>query len=127
MLSNFLGVAAEFSLHLLVLFASPTSPPGTSERANGDFTVFKSRQNLGRRGHNGEVIQVHKIHVRRGIKRAQRSVQRERMSFHSASETLRQNYLHRIASSNVLLNRLNMIQKLRLTIRRLKITLVHGR
>ena len=94
--------------------------------AHRHLSVLQSHQYFRRGTHDLEVLQVHEIHVRRGIERAQRAVEIERRGGVGNRQALRQHHLHDVAGTDVRERFLDRLFKRLLRERRHKIALGHG-
>ncbi len=79
MLREFLGIRDQFFFEAPVFFFAQPPAAGTRDWTHRDLTFLKARQNLRGGADNLEIIEIQKIHVGRGIHRAQRAVQRNRL------------------------------------------------
>ncbi|MPM36900.1 hypothetical protein SDC9_83504 [bioreactor metagenome] len=106
-LGTLLGIVHQFLLGRLVLLGRSTARARASQRTDGDLVAFRNRfvahQDFGARAHHLEVAEVVVVHVRRGVQRTQRAVQRQRAFRVALVDALADLHLHEVASGDQLL------------------------
>ena len=108
MLGLFLGIRAEFGFERVVLDWRLAPRPRAGQRPHADFATRELGENLRRRTDDGMSFEIEKVHVRGGIRDAERLVQCQRRSRDRKLEPLREHHLENVAGSDVLLGALDV-------------------
>ena len=100
---DFFRVGQQVFGQCLVFFARFAARAGAGDGAHGDGVVLAANQDLRRRTHHVEVVEVVEEHVRRRVQAAQRTVQRQRRVGKRHAHALGQHHLHDVAVQDVVL------------------------
>ena len=97
------GVVDQLDLCRLVRLRRRAAWTGARQRPNGDLLTLRrgllAHQNLGRSTHHVGVAEVVVIHIRTGVQRTQRTVQRQRAGRELLVDALAHLHLHEVARS----------------------------
>jgi hypothetical protein len=101
MLGALLGVVDQFGLDRLVALRRGAARPRAGQRADRDLLAhvgpLLAHQDLRAGAHHMEIAEVVVVHVRAGIERAQRPVQRQRRLGVALADALADLHLHEVA------------------------------
>src|SRR5690606_31765048 len=98
-----LGIGKKFSLEGQVFLDRGSARSGPGDRPQGDLSALLAYQDLRRRADDPCRAEIEKVHVGRGIERAQRAIHIDRPRTKRHAEPLRKDDLEDIAGADVFL------------------------